>query len=158
MSISYRSYRRDDAAALVAIMRQAISDVAARFYAPDQIAAWAARLPGPQRLNEKYTDGRFVLLAVTEDGAPIAFGDLMVSGYIDYLYCRPDFAGQGIVSKLYDGLEAEARRQGHNLITVDASEAARPLFEHKGFAVVRRNDLVLGGVAIHNYRMEKQLG
>lgn len=138
-------------------MLQAIKDIGARFYTPAQIVAWAERVPSVERLNEKYTDGRLALVAAATGDAPIAFGDVTACGYIDYLYCHPDFAGQGIVSKLYDGLEAEARRQGHNLISVDASEAARPLFEHKGFAVVRRNDLNLSGVAIHNYRMEKQL-
>ena len=31
------------------------------------------------------------------------------------------------------------------------------LFERKGFAVVERQDLVIRGVAIHNYRMAKAL-
>ena len=36
-------------------------------------------------------------------------------------------------------------------------ELARRLFERKGFAVVERQDLVIRGVAIHNYRMAKAL-
>lgn len=157
MSINYRSYKQDDAAALVAIMQQAIFEIASDFYSPDQLAAWAGRLPDAETLNEKYNDGRFVLITVTPDEMPIAFGDLMRGGHIDYLYCHPKFAGQGIVSGLYDRLEAEARRQSNDTLTVDASESAKTLFRRKGFVIVRRNDLDLGGVAIHNYRMEKQI-
>jgi len=157
MAITYRSYRQNDAEALVLVMRKAIFDIASDFYGPDQLAAWAGRLPDPATLNDRYTDGRFALVAVAPDDAPIAFGDVMDNGQIDYLYCHPDFAGQGIVSKLYDVLEAEARRHSKAILTVDASEAARPLLERKGFTLVRRNDLMLDGVAIHNYRMEKQL-
>ena len=39
----------------------------------------------------------------------------------------------------------------------EASELARRLFERKGFAVVERRDMVIRGVAIHNYRMAKDL-
>ena len=152
-----RPYKEDDAEALVLVMQKAIFDIASGFYAPDQLAAWARRLPDPATLNDRYTDGRFVLVAVTVDDAPIAFGDVMDNGQIDYLYCHSDFAGQGIVSRLYDGLEAEARRHSKALLTVDASEAARPLFERKGFIIVRRNDLMLDGVAIHNFHMTKRL-
>jgi putative acetyltransferase len=41
-------------------------------------------------------------------------------------------------------------------IFVEASELARPLFERRGFTLLARNDLVLDGVDIHNYRMEKR--
>jgi putative acetyltransferase len=34
---------------------------------------------------------------------------------------------------------------------------AKPFFERRGFVVVRRNDFLLDGVPIHNYRMEKML-
>ena len=155
--MKFRPYQKDDAEALVVIMREAIFEIASDFYAPKQLDAWAARLPDPATLNERYHDGRFVLIAVPEDDAPIAFGDVMGEGHIDYLYCHPTSAGQGIVSGVYDGLEAEARRQSMAVLTVDASEAARPLFERKGFTLVRRNELRLDGIAIHNYRMEKQL-
>jgi putative acetyltransferase len=40
---------------------------------------------------------------------------------------------------------------------VEASEAARRLFERKGFVIEKRNDFPINGVAIHNYRMVKPL-
>ena len=50
-----------------------------------------------------------------------------------------------------------ALEQGLTRLYVKASEAARRLFEHKGFSVTERCDFVLDGVAIHNYAMEKRL-
>ena len=49
-----------------------------------------------------------------------------------------------------------ASRESKSLFT-EASELARRLFERKGFAVVERQDMVIRGVAIHNYRMAKAL-
>ena len=54
-------------------------------------------------------------------------------------------------------MEAAARKQGIKRLFTEASELARRLFERKGFAVVERQDLVVCGVAIHNYRMAKAL-
>ena len=54
-------------------------------------------------------------------------------------------------------MEAAARAQGIRSLFTEASELARRLFEHKGFAVEERQDLVIRGVAIHNYRMVKTL-
>ena len=73
------------------------------------------------------------------------------------MFCAPEAAGQGIASRLYDAVEAAAREQGIRSLFTEASELARWLFEGKGFAVVERQDLVVHGVAIHNYRMAKAL-
>ena len=54
-------------------------------------------------------------------------------------------------------MEAAARQQGIKSLFTEASEPARRLFERKGFAVVKRQDLVVRGAAIHNYRMAKAL-
>jgi hypothetical protein len=53
-------------------------------------------------------------------------------------------------------VEAVAREQGIRSLFTEASELAR-LFERKGFSVVERQDMVIRGVAIHNYRMAKDL-
>ena len=79
------------------------------------------------------------------------------SGHIVRVFCAPEAAGQGIASRLYDAVEAAAREQGIRSLFTEASELARRLFERKGFAVVERQDLVIRGVAIHNYRMAKAL-
>jgi len=73
----------------------------------------------------------------------------------DRLFCAPEAAGQGIASRLYDAMEAAARERGITNLFTEASELAGRLFERKGFTVVERQDLVVHGVAIHNYRMAK---
>jgi putative acetyltransferase len=96
-------------------------------------------------------------VAANEDDRPVAYIDLEPDGHIDRLFCAPEAAGQGIASRLYDAVEATAREQGIGRLFTEASELARRLFERKGFAVVERQDLVIRGVAIHNYRMAKAL-
>jgi len=96
-------------------------------------------------------------VAAGADDRPVAYIDLEPDGHINRLFCAPEAAGQGIASRLYDALEGAAREEGITSLFTEASELARRLFEHKGFAVVERQDLMVRGVAIHNYRMAKAL-
>jgi putative acetyltransferase len=48
--------------------------------------------------------------------------------------------------------------QGIQRLFTEASELARRFFERKGFTVLERQDMILRGVPIHNYRMAKTLG
>jgi putative acetyltransferase len=97
-------------------------------------------------------------VASDERDRVVAFIDLESDGHIDRLFCAPEAAGRGIASRLYDGIETAAREQGLGRLYTEASELARRFFERKGFVVLERQDKILRGVPIHNYRMEKALG
>lgn len=58
----------------------------------------------------------------------------------------------------YDAIETAARAQGIKRLFTEASELTRRFFERKGFRVLERQDKILRGVPIHNYRMAKTLG
>ena len=87
----------------------------------------------------------------------MAFVDLEPDGHIDRLFCAPEAVGLGIASRLYEAVEAAARERGIRRLFTEASELARRFFEQKCFIVVERQDMVLRGVPIHNYRMAKNL-
>jgi putative acetyltransferase len=152
-----RPFRPDDAPALAALFHAAVHGIARPHYRQAQVDAWSPAVPNPERFRARGTDGRLVLVAVDEEDAPLAYGDLEADGHIDHLYCRPDAAGTGVTASLYAALEAAARARGIGRLHTEASEPARRFFLKRGFSVVARNDFELGGVAIHNFRMEKQL-
>lgn len=153
-----RPARPGDAAAIADLHRRSVEGIGPRDYTPDQVAAWAGRSPGPETVAARMADGRTVLVAVGEDDAPVAYGDVEPDGHIGFLYCAPEAAGRGVASALYDRLEQAARAGGASRLHVEASEAARRLLLRKGFREVRRRRLDLDGVAIHNFAMEKDLG
>jgi putative acetyltransferase len=78
-------------------------------------------------------------------------------GRIDHLFCAPEAAGRGIASRLYDVTEASARTQGIKRLFTEATGLARRFFGRKGFTVLERQDKVLRGVPVRNYRMAKNL-
>jgi len=156
-TVRIRAYAASDAAALAEVFRRSVTGIGPRDYSAAQVLAWASRTPSPQAINARYTDGRTALVATDDADQPIAFGDLEQDGHVDFMYCAPEAAGRGVASALYDQLEAAARAGGLTRIYTEASEAARRLFERKGFVVTARRDLIVAGTHIHNFAMEKQV-
>jgi len=150
-----RPYRPADASALTALYARSVRHYGPRAYTPAQVEAWAATAEVAETAA-RCGDGRYVVVAQDDDGTVLGFADLEADGHLDMLYVAPEAEGLHVGSHLYATIEAHARRRGLRRIFVEASELARPLFERRGFTLLARNDLVLDGVDIHNYRMEKR--
>jgi len=152
-----RPFEDSDAPALAAIFFSSVREIGGFHYTADQVAAWAPGLPDADVFTRRGGDGRTFLVAVGENGRPIAYGDLEADGHIDHLYCSPEAAGRGVARKLYEALEGIARSAGIEILFVEASEPAKSFFEKQGFEPVGRDAFELNGVEIHNYRMRKAL-
>jgi putative acetyltransferase len=152
-----RDFRPADAQAIAALFFDSVRALGLRYYNQSQVEAWAPEIPGPAWFELRAEDGRIFLVAADEEHHPIAYADLEMNGHIDHLYCRPDYAGRGVASNLYDHLEQEGRVRGIVRLHVEASEVARGLFLRKGFVESERREFSLRGVTLHNYRMEKRL-
>lgn len=157
MRMHVRSFRSEDAPILARIFHAAVHQIARLHYSTEQVNAWAPAVLGPERFLQRGGDGGVLLVAVNDLDQPIAYGDLEADGHIDHLYCRPDVAGMGITSYLYDHIEAAAVDRCIARLYVEASEPARRFFLKKDFVVLQRRVFNLGGVAIHNFEMEKHL-
>lgn len=158
MEITIRGYQPRDAVALAEVFYRSVREVAIAAYSAEQVQAWA---PEERRaagsIRTWADDGRLVLVAADEHDHPVAFIDLEPDGHIDHLFCAPEAAGRGIAAQLYQAVQAAAREQGITRFYTEASELARPFFERRGFAVVARQDLVIRGVPMHNYKMTGEL-
>ena len=152
-----RTFRPDDAPFLARIFHAAVHQIGRLHYTAEQIGAWAPALPSPETFLSQGGDGRLLLVAVDHQDHPLAYGDLEADGHIDHLYCRPDIAGTGVTSFLYDRIEEAAVGQAIGRLFVEASEPARRFFLKKDFVELRRREINLGDVAIHNFEMEKRL-
>jgi putative acetyltransferase len=157
MDVTIRAYDPRDAAGLADVFFRSVRQVALSDYTAAQVRAWAPEPRTAEWAHGQASDGRLVLVAADADDRPVAYIDLEPDGHIDRLFCAPEAAGQGIASRLYDAVEAAAREQGITSLFTEASEPARRLFARKGFTIVQRQDLVIRGVPIHNYRMAKVL-
>ena len=152
-----RQFRSEDAPALALIFHAAVHEIARFHYSLEQLNAWAPVVPSAERFLERAADGRMLFVAVDNSDQAVAYGDVEADGHIDHLYCRPEVAGTGTTSCLYDHMETAATDRGISRLYVEASEPARRFFLRKNFVVLRRREFTLGDVAIHNFAMEKLL-
>lgn len=158
MEVSIRSYERRDAADVADVFYRSVREVALSDYSPRQVRAWVPARWDAEREHRRSGDGRLVLVAADEAGRVVAFIDLEPDGHIDRLFCAPEAAGRGVASRLYDAVEAVALARGTGRLLTEASELARRFFEGKGFEVLERQDKILRGVSLFNFRMAKVLG
>jgi putative acetyltransferase len=161
MDNTLRPFRSSDAEALAALTLAAIRVTGLRAYTPEQVAAWSARHPGPERFIASAAKGDAILVAVDANDTPIAYVLTEPGGHVDMLYCHPDHTGNGVAGVLLGVAEAEARKSEVACLFTEASELARPVFERAGYIVLHRRDFAIvyagADVAIHNYAMEKRL-
>ena len=146
-----RKYQPPDCAQLAELFYQTIHNVNARDYAQEQLDAWASG-----EVDLKAWDASFrahgTIIAV-ENGKIIGFGDMDETGYLDRLYVHKDYQGQGIASAICDELERFAVGK---TFTTHASITAKPFFQHRGYRVVCKQEVIRRGVALTNFIMEKQ--
>ncbi|PVM88074.1 GNAT family N-acetyltransferase [Caulobacter endophyticus] len=156
-TIVIRPYRTDDAPSMARLYYDAVQALGPRAYSSAQVAAWAPAPLAPIDVLNRAADGRTTFVAADALDQAVAYVDLEADGHIDHLYCHPDFAGQGVASRLLEALIARARESGITALHVEASELARPVFERHGFTVAERRDFEVRGVSIHNYAMRRRL-
>jgi len=87
----------------------------------------------------------------------VGFIELDAGGHIDCMYTHPGFQGKGIASALYEHLLVQAIARGLKSLYVEASLIAQPFFEHRGFSVVKKNQVQRHGISLVNFSMEKCL-
>ena len=92
-------------------------------------------------------------IIAVKNGEIVGFGDMDETGYLDRLYVHKDYQGQGVASAICDELE---RFAAGKTITKHASITAKPFFQHRGYRVVRKQEVIRRGVALTNFVMEKQ--
>lgn len=161
MSYAIRPFLESDATFLADVTVAAIRAVGAKSYTPEQVSAWAARHPSPQRFLDRAASGDHLFVAVDVNDIPAAYALLEPDGHLDMLYCHPDHTRRGLADGLLAASEQSAHQQGITRLYTEASELARPAFERAGYSVERRRDFTIEhdgkDVPIHNYAMEKRL-
>lgn len=145
-----RQYVSSDCAALAELFYQTVHCVNAKDYTPEQLSAWATGSVDLAAWDRSFQSHE--TLVAVEKGEIVGFGDMDASGYLDLLYVHKDHQHQGIATAICDRLE---RLSHAEKFTVHASITAKPFFAHRGYRVVRQQEVLRRNVALTNFIMEK---
>lgn len=152
MKMIIRSYVSADCEEIAELFYQTVHAVNAKDYTDEQLNAWASG-----RVNLAEWDKSFlehITVVAVENDAIVGFGDIDKSGYLDRLYVHKDFQSQGIATALCDKLE---RSISVEKIFTHASVTAKGFFEHRGYKVVREQQVIRNGIYLTNFIMEKYI-
>lgn len=147
-----RAYRESDCGQLAELFYQTVHSVNAADYTKAQLDAWATGKVILAEWNRSFLAHHTVV--ATEGGEIVGFRDIDPTGYLDRLYVHKGHQRQGIASAICDALEQWA---GSKAITTHASITAKPFFLHRGYRIVRRQEVVRSGITLTNFVMEKPL-
>jgi len=138
------------------IYHDAVHELAAPFYTPDQLGAWAPHRTDARHWQERLAQVNTIVVDV--DGIIVGFASYEASGHLDLLFTRPRFARQGVARRLCERIERLLGEAGVQKIFTESSLAARLFFESRGFRVLREETVACRGVELRRYAMEKQIG
>jgi putative acetyltransferase len=147
----------DDARRILEAHNAAVHRTAAREYASDILAAWAAPLDAGnvQRMAGIIASQSELLLVAEIDG----FGSIIPkNSELRAVYVHPDFGRKGIGNRILSALEDLARQYALAELTMDASLNAEEFYLAHGYVVVDRGDHPLRtGARMRCVKMRKAL-
>ena len=150
-----RPYRNSDLNAIVTCFNRSVRQLGARYYTPEQIAAWAPDPTDLQAWSFRLESGG---VFVAEIGTALAgFVRVEAEGLVDLLYVDPGYVRRGAGRELLQTACSWATQKGADRLWAEVSLAARPLFETMGFLVEAEQTVERRGVHFQNFRMTRPI-
>lgn len=146
-----RKYKSSDCKSLAELFYNTVHSVNSKDYSPEQLNAWASGrvdLTGwDKTFSEHYT------VAAVENDIIAGFGDIDNNGYLDKLFVHKDYQHKGIATAICNELE---KYSYNGKITSHVSITAKSFFMHRGYKVIKEQQVERKGIKLTNYIMEKQ--
>jgi len=146
-----RSFSESDLVGVGDCFNASVRVIAARYYLPEQVAAWAPSDPDISSWQRRLSNGGVFVADVQELIA--GFVRAESTGLVDLLYVHPAYERRGIGKALLRTACTWAAENGAEQFAANVSLAAQPLFEKGGFRVEREQFVEYRGIVFHNFRM-----
>ena len=151
-----RRYKPGEEAEIWALYFNTTHQLVGQDYTDEQINRWA---PYENDLNEWVQQlARTKPFVAVKDNQIVGFAELEEDGHIARFYCHHQWLRHGIGTALLQAIEAEARREGMDVLHAEVSTTAYSFFQAKGFDVIRETEHIVCGAPAKQYLMQKLIG
>ena len=130
-----------------------IQSIDEKIYTKEQKRAWSSQAWDNQNFNKSITQGKGWLLS--EQGIIIAFAIRFPINRIALLYCKGKFQKKGCGSKLLNKLEDEAKKEGLDSLSTEASLISYKLFLKNEWEIIRKEKITINNIFFERYKMIK---
>ena len=126
-----------------------------KIYSKEQKTAWSSQAWVNPNFKNSITKGKGWLLS--EKGIIVAFATRYPKSRIALFYCKGKFQRKGYGSKLLHKLEDEAKNEGLDSLSTEASLISYKLFLKNEWEIVRKEKVTINNIFFERYKMFKTL-
>ncbi len=126
-----------------------------KIYSQEQKRAWSSQAWDNPNFDKSITQGKGWLL--TEQGIIIAFATRYPNNRIALFYCKGKFQRRGYGSKLLHKLEDEAKKEGLDTLSTEASLISYELFLKNQWEIIRKEKVIINNIFFERYKMSKKV-
>ncbi len=124
-----------------------------KIYSQEQKRAWSSQAWDNPNFDKSITKGKGWLLS--EKGIIIAFATRFPNNRIALFYCKGQFQRKGCGTKLLNKLEDEAKKEGIDSLTTEASLISYKLFLKSEWEIIRKEKVTINNIFFERYTMIK---
>ena len=124
-----------------------------KIYSEEQKRAWSSQAWNNPNFDKSITRGKGWLLSYQD--IIIAFATRYPSDRIALFYCKGKFQRKGYGSKLLHKIEDEAKKEGLNSLSTEASLISFGLFLKNEWKLVRKEKVIINNIFFERYKMTK---
>ena len=124
-----------------------------KIYSQEQKRAWSSQAWNNPNFDKSITKGKGWLLS--KQGIIIAFATRYPNNRIALFYCKGEFQRKGFGSKLINKIEDEAKKEGLNSLSTEASLISYGLFLKNEWKIIRKEKVTINNIFFERYKMTK---
>ena len=124
-----------------------------KLYSQEQKRAWSSQAWDNPNFDKSITQGKGWLLI--EQSTIIAFATRYPNNRISLFYCKGKFQRKGYGSKLLKKLEDEAKNEGLDSLSTEASLISYELFLKNAWEIIRKEKVNINNIFFERYKMTK---
>ena len=151
--MNLRQITNKDQLELKKVYFDSIQSLDEKIYSQEQKLAWSSQAWDNPNFDKSITEGKGWLLS--EKGITIAFATRYPSNRIALFYCRAKFQRKGLGAKLLHKLEDEAKKEGLDSLSTEASLISFELFLKNGWKIIRKEKVTINNIYFERYKMIK---
>ena len=130
-----------------------IQSIDEKTYTQEQKRAWSSQAWNNPSFDKLIKQGKGWLLS--EKGLVIAFATRYPDDRIALFYCKGKFQRKGLGTKLLHKLEFEARKEGLDSLSTEASLISYQLFLRHEWEIIRKEKVIINNIFFERYKMIK---
>ncbi len=124
-----------------------------KIYSQEQKRAWSSQAWVNPNFDKSINKGKGWHLS--EKGIIVAFATRYPNNRIALFYCKARYQRKGYGSKLLRKLEDEAKKEGLNSLSTEASLISYKLFLKNEWELIRKEKVIINNIFFERYKMIK---